>query len=299
MRDWFAKNILGLVRAPEAKMIDIRKELGNGKSILLDSSVNSPMHDVLSKLGTWPEYIEEPTVELWTWGSPVSSYSEYPSKGFFSNPDGTLTGQNLAFITNQHGSGRVSFGGKLFRISTRQQIENTKISIRGGKKTIVHFNRHKILNVKQEIERVFEAVVEVAEELWQMDRKQPVYMVQLLATDENEYIHDLIRRLQDIAPSVVIRLVDRAVPTAPLTADIHIVERPEFKKYLRSEAEVLLANNQRAMIATHHQAREFTKWDYKNYKFEDTPTVAEYNASFNSKSTRKAFTDKHRARWQN
>jgi len=293
MHEWFAKNILGIVRAPEAKMIDIREELANGKSILLDSGIHSPMQDHIRRICTWAEYVDEPTVEFWTSLFPIEMYHRHESGRFNLNRnDWTLSGDSIV-----HTPIKYDDNYKKFKVS--KQIETIVAAMRAGKKTIVQLDGPPTIYKYRDAERVLQAIVETAESLWFEERRMPVFMIQILQRHENEYIHELIQRLQQIAPTVVIKLVETPMPTTSLTADIHIVERTDFQKYLRSEAEVLLANNQRAVIATHYAAREFTKWDYKSYKFEDTPTVAEYNASFVSKSARKAFTAKHWERCHN
>ncbi len=292
MREWIAKNILGLVRAPEARKLDIFAELANGKSILLDSGLHSPMQDYIRRICASAEYIDKPTIELWHSLFPVEAYLQHAGR-FKLSKDRTLSGDNLIHASNKIGKWHDHTEKSKIR-NLRKQIETIKSAMRSEKKTIAQID-----SMRYE-ERVIEAIVETAEELWVKEHNMPLFVIQFLQRYKNEYVFELIKRLQQIAPTVIIRVVEAPMPITPsLTADIHIVERTDFQKYLRSDAEVLLANNQRAVITSHHEAREFTKWDYKSYKFEDTPTVAEYNASFFSKSARKAFTDKHWERCHN
>lgn len=291
MREWIAKHILGLVRAPEARKIDIFAELANGKSILLDSGAQSPIQNFLRYICSSADCIDKNTIEFCHNRSPRDGYMR---TGRFKLDDNQiLSGDNLAHVSNRVGDWKNYKPNSLNR-NFREQIETIKSAMRSGKKVIAEYDCRYATSTMRDEERIVEAIVETAEELWAAWRDMPLFVIQLMPEYENEYVLELLKRLQQIAPTIIIRVVEAPMPITPsLTADIHIVERTDFQKYLRSDAEVLLANNQRAVISTHHEAREFNKWDYKGYKFEDMPTVAEYNASFESKSARKAFTDKH------
>jgi hypothetical protein len=166
--------------------------------------------------------------------------------------------------------------------------------MRSGKKIIAEYDCNFATNTMRDEERIIEAIVETAEELWIAERAMPLFVIHLAPEYENEYVFELLKRLQQIAATIILRVVDAPMPITPsLTSDIHIVERTDFQKYLRSDAEVFFANSQRAMIATHPAARKFSKWDYKDYCFDFTPTIDEYNASFASKAAREAFLRKH------
>lgn len=291
MREWIAKNIFGLVRAPDARELDIFEEMETGKSILLDSGAQSPIQHLLRYICSCTNFIDKNTIEFSHNRSPRDGYMR---TGRFKLDDNQiLTGENLAHLSNRVGDWKNYQPNSLNR-NFRQYIESIKSAMRSGKKTIAEYDCNYATTTMRDEERIIEAIVEIAEELWIAERNMPFFSIQLAPEYENEYVIELLKRLQNIAPTIIIRVVHEPTPFTPsLTADIHIVERTDFQKYLRSDAEVLFDNNQRAVITTHPSARKFSKWDYKSYEFEKTPSIAAYNDSFASKSSREAFQRHH------
>lgn len=259
MHKWIATKLLGFNKVPNATAIDIVSALKDGKTVLIDSTLGSPIQRHLKNITGWGDFLNSPTFELWNYDNRVSFE---PFKG-------------------------------LEKHRVRHKIDEIRNSIISNQKTVTHINHSTIDVGLRASERMIEAIVETAEELWHDEHPLPLFVIELFWRHENEYTLELLKRLKDITATLVFRTTETSMPTSKISSDIHIVERPEFRKYLRSDAEVLMKCGTRTVISSHPDASRFKRSINRNHDLETTPSISDFNESFLSPLRREEFVRKH------
>lgn len=271
MREWIAKNILGLTKAPEARIIDVKAELSEGKSILLDTSDRMPMREWFTPITNWPEYINQPTVEIRTFTNPWPHYKNHDTSKFLETGLWAIEGEDFMLLSDTRNGMGEDDNSSIDLIS-----ELARHAVMTHKKLAVFIDHSKFtLNqMNLYLGQVIKAVTDAAEHnALKGDRKAPLFVLDLMENHETFGFGLCATRLMDIGPTVITRLMTGS-PKQGLTAETHIVEHIRFRKHLRSEAEVILIDNNRGMIKDHPRNNfKFRKWDYRGYNFEATPRV--------------------------
>lgn len=277
MREWIAKNVLGLTRAPEVKIIDIKASLCEGKSVLVDTSANMPIREWIAPITTWPEYIKQPTVEIRTFTNPWPHFKGHDTSKFLEAGLWAIEDEGVMLISDT----RTDLGDNP-AASIDLVVELTRHAIASDKKLVVYIDRNFIPeeHLQSYYNRVLASVMDAATAKASYGLRRPLFAIDLL--EEHETLGSFLKlsALMDIGPTVVTRIMANNPRPSGLIADIHIVERGVFRKHLRSNAEVILSDNSRASIKDHPDQFTFRKWDYKGYNFASTPVLGIADSNF-------------------
>ena len=269
----FAK-LFNLTRGSTSPFLDVLEALTQGKFILVDSGIHSPVQRWLREITLWNEFIDHKTVEIRSWSSFLGGHPNRMK--FFTKQDvGTHRQSNLVrFFGNSH---YPEFNEKLTgqdKDALAQQVAN---SIKSVLKTVVSFRYHEEAEIER-IEGVLQTSIMTLQSMILNKEKLPLFMIEIGIMYDRPAIRSLIEEIHQLgAMVVVVRLVNSPTPISDMASDIHIIERTPFLRFLKQDSEVLLKDGRYATVTPFYRPPIRTLWQ-RNNSTRPFPCLDAYNA---------------------